>query len=73
MLDIEQYDGPGRLPKEKLVFLLMATYGDGDPTDSATDFWTWLADAADAGDDLLKVRTWLLCEVRESLQLAVLI
>jgi NADPH-ferrihemoprotein reductase len=55
VLDIEQYDGPAQLPKEKLVFLLMATYGDGDPTDSATDFWSWLAAAADAGDDLLQV------------------
>jgi sulfite reductase alpha subunit-like flavoprotein len=54
VLDIEQYDAPAQLPKEKLVLLLMATYGDGDPTDSATDFWTWLSEAADSGDDLLQ-------------------
>lgn len=55
-LDIEQYDGPKSLPREKLVLLLMATYGDGDPTDSATDFWTWLSEAAESGDqpDLLE-------------------
>jgi hypothetical protein len=60
VLDIEQYDAPSELPKEKLVFLLMATYGDGDPTDSATDFWNWLSEAAGSGadDDLLQVG-WL--------------
>jgi NADPH-ferrihemoprotein reductase len=57
VLDIEHYDAPSRLPDEQLVFLLMATYGDGDPTDSATDFWSWLSDAADGGasDGLLQV------------------
>lgn len=56
-LDIEHYDHAARLPKEKLVVLLMATYGDGDPTDSATDFWTWLSEAAEEGaqPDLLQV------------------
>ena len=49
VLDIEQYDAPAQLPREKLAFLLMATYGDGDPTDSATDFWTWLSEAAEGG------------------------
>ena len=58
VLDIEQYDAAKQLPQEHLVFLLMATYGDGDPTDSATEFWTWLSEAADGGaaDDLLQVR-----------------
>ncbi|KAL4458551.1 hypothetical protein ABPG75_013416 [Micractinium tetrahymenae] len=50
-LDIEHYDHAARLAKEKLVVLLMATYGDGDPTDSATDFWTWLSEAAEAGSE----------------------
>lgn len=55
-LDVEQYDAAARLPKEKLVLLLMATYGDGDPTDSATEFWGWLSAAAEGGgeaEDLL--------------------
>ncbi|PSC71305.1 NADPH-cytochrome P450 reductase isoform A [Micractinium conductrix] len=50
-LDIEQYDAAARLPREKLVLLLMATYGDGDPTDSATEFWAWLSQAAESGED----------------------
>ncbi|PRW59852.1 NADPH-cytochrome P450 reductase [Chlorella sorokiniana] len=56
VLDIEQYDFASKLPGEKLVFLLMATYGDGDPTDSATEFWTWLSEAAESGaqEDLLQ-------------------
>ena len=39
------------------MFLLMATYGDGDPTDSATEFWTWLSEAAESGaqEELLQV------------------
>lgn len=54
-------DFASQLPKEKLVFLLMATYGDGDPTDSATEFWTWLSEAAESGaqEDLLQVGSWL--------------
>lgn len=57
-LDIENYNFAAKLPKEKLVILLMATYGDGDPTDSATDFWAWLSEAAEAGSepDLLQAR-----------------
>ena len=55
-LDIEQYAAPAQLPRERLVLLLMATYGDGDPTDSATEFWEWLSGAAEPGDqgDLLQ-------------------
>ena len=65
VLDIEQYDAAKQLPQEHLVFLLMATYGDGDPTDSATEFWTWLSEAAEGGaaDDLLQVRCGAACAV----------
>lgn len=62
--DIETYSGQSRLPKEEAVVFLMATYGDGEPTDSAADFYSWLmraADDADNGDNgadtMLKVGT----------------
>lgn len=40
--DLDEYDGPGRLAQERLVLLLMATYGDGEPTDNAARFYDWL-------------------------------
>lgn len=59
VLDVENYD-PERLPREKLVMFLMATYGDGEPTDSATQFYAWLQAAVTAEQpELLKVGHWL--------------
>ncbi len=56
IMDIENYKAEDRLAKEKLVLFLMATYGDGEPTDNAADFYNWLNGQADGGnDDLLKV------------------
>jgi NADPH-ferrihemoprotein reductase len=49
-IDIENYDHTAQLPSEKLVFLLMATYGDGDPVDSAIPFFDWLKEKEDAPD-----------------------
>lgn len=60
--DIENYVGESRLPKEECVIFLMATYGDGEPTDNAADFYGWLTKAAADADNgvgndaLLKVR-----------------
>ena len=62
--DIETYSGQSRLAKEEAVIFLMATYGDGEPTDNAADFYAWLTKAADeadngVGDDaMLKVCCW---------------
>lgn len=60
MQDIEDYKAEDRLEGEKLILLLMATYGDGEPTDNAADFYNWLQKAAKAveeesGDQILKV------------------
>lgn len=61
VIDLENYKAQSRLAKEKLVIFLMATYGDGEPTDNAADFYNWLlaeADAVDKGEKEapLKVR-----------------
>lgn len=57
-LDAEGFPVEQRLPKETLVLLLMATYGDGEPTDSAVEFHDWLVEKAEGGDDadFLKAR-----------------
>lgn len=53
ILDIENYSGPDRLPTEKgrLVVLCMATYGDGEPTDNANEFYSWLCKEAEAVEE----------------------
>lgn len=49
VLDIENYkNAEVRLPKERLVLFLMATYGDGEPTDNAADFYSWICTEAEA-------------------------
>lgn len=60
IVDIEDYKAEEVLCKEQLVFFLMATYGDGEPTDNAADFYNWLIKAgkeaeAGEGQTLLKV------------------
>lgn len=45
--DLENYPKE-RLPKEQLVMFLMATYGDGEPTDNAADFYSWITSEAEA-------------------------
>ncbi|KAG1057960.1 hypothetical protein G6F43_000242 [Rhizopus delemar] len=44
--DIEQYDLSylDSVPEDSLVFFIMATYGEGEPTDNAVDFWDLLAE-----------------------------
>ena len=49
--DVEGYKHEERLAGERLVLLLMATYGDGEPTDNALAFFTWLTEAAAAAED----------------------
>ncbi|CAO3614158.1 unnamed protein product [Cunninghamella blakesleeana] len=44
--DIELYDLAylDTLPEDNLVFFVMATYGEGEPTDNAVDFWELIND-----------------------------
>jgi NADPH-ferrihemoprotein reductase len=45
VVDAENYDGPSKLSSEKVVFMVFATYGDGEPTDNAARFYDWLVKA----------------------------
>ncbi|KAI9313965.1 hypothetical protein BX666DRAFT_1975256 [Dichotomocladium elegans] len=44
--DIEQYDMQNldALPADKLAVFIMATYGEGEPTDNAAEFWEQITD-----------------------------
>lgn len=51
--DIEAYDHEAQLGSERLLIYLVATYGDGEPTDNTHALHAWLepkADAVFAGD-----------------------
>ncbi|SAM04246.1 hypothetical protein [Absidia glauca] len=61
--DIELYDLSylDTLPEDTLVFFVMATYGEGEPTDNATDFWEQLVtdeepQFSQGGEDLAALR-----------------
>ncbi len=45
VLDMEEFKAE-ELHKETVVFFMMATYGDGEPTDNAADFYGWLLKAS---------------------------
>merc|ERR1711991_1125221 len=44
--DMEDVDGD-ELQEQKHVLFLVATYGEGEPTDNAKELWTWLNDECD--------------------------
>jgi NADPH-ferrihemoprotein reductase len=50
-VDMVDYD-PEELAEEKLVVFLIATYGEGEPTDNARDFYDWLRDNSQSRDVL---------------------
>eukprot|EP01065_Artemidia_motanka_P026946 TRINITY_DN32185_c0_g1_i1.p1 TRINITY_DN32185_c0_g1~~TRINITY_DN32185_c0_g1_i1.p1 ORF type:complete len:689 (+),score=226.45 TRINITY_DN32185_c0_g1_i1:67-2133(+) len=52
--DLFNYD-PASIPSETFVVFVMATYGEGEPTDSAKDFVDWMNDSSRC-EDLSKLR-----------------
>jgi len=46
VIDLEDFD-PEEFAKHKVVILVVATYGEGDPTDNAVEFFKWLKDEAE--------------------------
>merc|ERR1740130_437243 len=57
-VDMEDYhaDGMEELEHEPYVVFLMATHGEGDPTDNAIDFTAWLTSKEREDDDLKNVK-----------------
>ncbi|KAL0482138.1 NADPH-cytochrome P450 reductase [Acrasis kona] len=50
-VDMVDFD-PEELNGEKLVVFLVATYGEGEPTDNARDFYDWLKESSRDKDSL---------------------
>jgi NADPH-ferrihemoprotein reductase len=46
VVDLEEYD-PEELEQTDFCVLLMATFGEGEPTDNAATFWEWLHENGD--------------------------
>jgi len=42
--DLEEYDYENldQFPEDKIIFFVMATYGEGEPTDNAVEFWEFM-------------------------------
>ena len=51
--DVECYRPSERFHNERYVFLFVATYGDGEPTDTAVEFDQWLTGAEEVGEEIL--------------------
>ena len=53
--DLEDYD-PDDLSKERYAVFLMATFGEGEPTDNAASFYSWLCAEERSAEDVAGVR-----------------
>jgi NADPH-ferrihemoprotein reductase len=54
-IDLVDYS-PDDLAEESLVVFLVATYGEGEPTDNARDFYDWLRDNSHSNDTLSNLK-----------------
>eukprot|EP00210_Caulerpa_lentillifera_P001863 g1792.t1 len=52
--DLETYRHSENLTNEQYVFFFVATYGDGEPTDTCIEFDQWLSDCANSGEAILE-------------------
>eukprot|EP00443_Scrippsiella_acuminata_P069592 CAMPEP_0115434242 /NCGR_PEP_ID=MMETSP0271-20121206/33041_1 /TAXON_ID=71861 /ORGANISM="Scrippsiella trochoidea, Strain CCMP3099" /LENGTH=698 /DNA_ID=CAMNT_0002859659 /DNA_START=68 /DNA_END=2164 /DNA_ORIENTATION=+ len=55
VVDMEDFE-PEVFVKHKSVILVIATYGEGDPTDNAVEFFKWLKDESQSEDTLSGVQ-----------------
>eukprot|EP00761_Pharyngomonas_kirbyi_P013488 gb/GECH01013517.1/.p1 GENE.gb/GECH01013517.1/~~gb/GECH01013517.1/.p1 ORF type:complete len:646 (+),score=145.49 gb/GECH01013517.1/:1-1938(+) len=56
-IDLADYESPEeKLPQENLLIFTMATYGEGEPTDNARDFWDFLFEEEHDEDFLSNVQ-----------------
>ena len=47
VVDLEDVDPEEDLPGDAVSIFVVATYGEGDPTDNAVDFFSWLGSATE--------------------------
>ena len=48
VMDFDDYEHEERLPQEELVFMTLATYGEGEPTTNALTFHNWINSISEA-------------------------
>lgn len=51
VIELEEYDFETELENEGFTVFLMATYGEGEPTDDAITFYEWIMEDEDFEDD----------------------
>ena len=54
--DLEAFDSAEELRGEAFAVFLMATFGEGEPTDNAQAFYEWLCSSGRSGDECQGVR-----------------
>ncbi|KAM0550302.1 hypothetical protein ACHAPJ_008972 [Fusarium lateritium] len=54
-LEDYDYDSLNSIPQDKVVMFVLATYGEGEPTDNAVDFYTFITDV-DSNESLEGLR-----------------